>query len=72
MTLTYQEKELQILREAVDKAEEITAKNLVQSETVKNIINIVENFLIKKNVYAMVVQQLIIYYQYKTNSIIKI
>ena len=48
MTLTYQEKELQILREAVDKAEEITAKNLVQSETVKNIINIVENFLIKK------------------------
>ena len=48
MSLTYQDKELQILREAVDKAQEITAKKLVQSETVKNIINIVENFLIKK------------------------
>jgi hypothetical protein len=48
MSFTYQDKELQILREAVDKAQEITAKKLVQSETVKNIINIVENFLIKK------------------------
>ena len=47
MTLTYQEKELQILKDAVDKAQEITAKKLVQSETVINIINIVENYLIK-------------------------
>ena len=48
MTLAYNDKELQILREAVDKAQEISAKKLVQSETVKNIIKILENFIIEK------------------------
>ena len=48
MTLPYKEKELQILREAVDKAQEISAKKLVQSETVKNIIKILENFITEK------------------------
>jgi len=44
----FEEKELEILREAVDKAEERTGKRVAQSEDVKDIIKIVENFLRKK------------------------
>ena len=42
------EKELDILREAVDKAEEIAAKKLINSDSVQEIIDIVEHFLRKK------------------------
>ena len=42
---SFQEKELAILREAVDKAEERAGKKVAQSEDVKKIMNIVENFL---------------------------
>lgn len=44
----FEEKELAILRAAVDKAEEITGRKLLHSEDVQKIIRIVENF-IRKN-----------------------
>jgi hypothetical protein len=44
----FQEKELEILRKAVDKAEERSAKKMVDSPDIKNIISIVEEFLKKK------------------------
>ena len=42
---SFQDKELAILREAVDKAEERAGKKIAQSDDVKKIMNIVENFL---------------------------
>lgn len=42
------EKEIKILREAIDKAENIAANKLAQSEETKNIIKIVEEFIIDK------------------------
>jgi hypothetical protein len=45
---TLGEKELDILREAVDKAEETAAKKLINSDSVQEIIDIVEQFLRKK------------------------
>ena len=45
---SFEEKELAILRNAVDKAEEITGRKLLHSEDVQKIIRIVENF-IRKN-----------------------
>ena len=42
------EKELEILRDAVDKAEERAAKKLINSDSVQEIIDIVEHFLRKK------------------------
>jgi hypothetical protein len=47
--LSFEDCELTILRMAVDKAEEKIAKRIVNSEEVKKIINIVENFIKKKN-----------------------
>jgi hypothetical protein len=41
--------EMSILRLAVDKAEENTAKRVVSSPEIKSIIEIVENFIKKKN-----------------------
>ena len=46
--LTFKEKELAILRAAVDLAEEKAGRKIAQSEEVKKIISIVENFLRKK------------------------
>ena len=46
--LNFQEKELFILREAVDKAQQYQSKKIVQSAEVKEIILIVEDFLRKK------------------------
>jgi hypothetical protein len=46
--LTFEEKELEILRDAVDKAEERAGKKLAQSDKVKDIIDIVEDFLRSK------------------------
>lgn len=43
--MTFQDCELAILRQAVDKAEEIKGKNIVSSPEIKKIIGIVENFL---------------------------
>jgi len=45
---TLEEKELEVLRAAVDKAEERAGKKLTHSEEVKDIINIVETFLREK------------------------
>jgi hypothetical protein len=47
--MTFQECELAILRQAVDKAEEIQGKNVVSSPEIKKIIGIVENFLRTKS-----------------------
>ena len=47
--LTFQECELAILRMAVDKAEEKIAKKIVNSDDIKVIIKIVEDFIKKKN-----------------------
>jgi len=46
--LTFADCELAILRQAVDKAEEIQGKNTANSPEVKKIISIVENFLRSK------------------------
>ena len=43
--MTFEEKELEILRDAVDKAGERAGKKLAQSDKVKEIIEIVEDFL---------------------------
>lgn len=43
--LTYDEKELEILRDAVDLAQERAAKKVIRNPQVKEIINIVEKFL---------------------------
>lgn len=45
---TLEDKELAILREAVDKAERKSGRKLVQSDQIKKIITIVENFIRKK------------------------
>ena len=45
MTETFEDKELQILRSAIDNATTISGRKLVQSDTVKKIIAILENFL---------------------------
>ena len=45
MNLSLQEKELSILRDAVDKSEKIAARKILQSPEVKRIIVIVENFI---------------------------
>jgi hypothetical protein len=50
--ITLEECELAILRMAVDKAEEIEGKAIVNSPEVKKIINIVEDFLKKKKLVA--------------------
>jgi hypothetical protein len=47
--LTFNDCELAILRMAVDKAEEKIAKRVVQSDEIKKIIRIVEDFIKKKN-----------------------
>ena len=47
--LTFEDCELAILRMAVDKAEEKIAKRVVNSEDIKNIIKIVEDFIKQKN-----------------------
>jgi len=46
---SFEEKELAILRDAVDLAEKNAGKKLSQSDDVKNIITIVEHFIILKN-----------------------
>ena len=47
--LTFSDCELAILRMSVDKAQEKMAKRVVNSDDIKNIINVVENFIKKKN-----------------------
>ena len=42
---SFQEKELEILRNAVDKIDSIKGKKLIRSPEVKTIIDIVEQFL---------------------------
>ena len=46
--MTFQECELAILRNAVDESEHIRGEKIVQSEEIKEIIHILEDFLIKK------------------------
>jgi hypothetical protein len=46
--ITSNKKELLILKKAVDNIEKITGKNLVQSDNIKKIINIVEKFISDK------------------------
>lgn len=48
MKKTFQEKELEILRNAVDKNQKKIRKKIVDSSDIKKIIKIVENFLISK------------------------
>ena len=45
MRETFEEKELQILRNAIDNATSISGRKLVQSDAIKKIIEILENFL---------------------------
>jgi len=48
-SMLFSECELAILRDAVDEAEEMNTKELVQNESTKKIIKIVEQFIIEKN-----------------------
>ena len=41
----FEEKELQILRDAIDRATSLSGKKLAQSDEVKNILDILEEFL---------------------------
>ena len=45
MKETFEEKELQILRNAIDNATSISGRKLVQSDAIKKIIEILETFL---------------------------
>ena len=45
MSKLYEEKELKILRSAIDNATFIIGKKLVQSDSIKNIIEILETFM---------------------------
>ena len=45
MRESFEEKELQILRKAIDNATSISGRKLAQSDTIKKIIEILENFL---------------------------
>ena len=47
MSKSFQDKELEILRNAVDKNQKKIRKKIVSNPDIKKIINIVENFLIK-------------------------
>ena len=51
-SMTFQDCELAILRLAVDKAEEKMGKRVVQSDDIKKIIVILENFIKKKSLIA--------------------
>lgn len=48
--MTFQDCELAILRNAVDESEIIKGENLVRSEDIQNIIKILENFILRKQV----------------------
>jgi hypothetical protein len=50
--MTFQDCELAILRIAIDKAEEKMGKRVVQSDDIKKIIIILENFIKRKNLIA--------------------
>ena len=43
-----QEKEIQILREAIDKADKFISKRVVRSKIIKDILKVIENFIKKK------------------------
>ena len=49
----FQEKELEILRQAVDKAEKISGKRMISSPEIQKMIFIVENFFKKKKTYLL-------------------
>ena len=46
--MSFQEKELDILRDAVDKNEKLRGKKKINDPKIKKIIEIVEGFLVKK------------------------
>ena len=53
--MTFQDCELAILRDAVDKAEVNTSSKMASSELVRSMISLLEDFLRrKKNVFVMV------------------
>jgi len=60
--LTLEEKEIAILRDAVDIAEKRKGKQVTSNPDVKRIISILEDFLKKKNLFVMEAQLLIIYF----------
>jgi hypothetical protein len=70
--MSFEDCELAVLRSAVDKIEKQTGRKKIENPEVKEIINIVENFLKKPKEYVMVEQQLIIYYQLMTNFMINL
>jgi len=47
--ISFQEKELKILREAVDSATSILGEKMVKSDNIKSLINILENFIRSNN-----------------------
>ena len=56
--MTFEECELAILRQAVDSVDKIEGEELLRNPEVKTIIEVVEEFLKKKNVFVTVVQLL--------------
>ena len=51
--LSFQDKELAILREAIDKNEKIQGKQTLDDPKIKRIIEIVEQFLMKKKTFML-------------------
>ena len=51
--MTFQDCELAILRDAVDKAEVNTSSKMASSELVRSMISLLEDFYVAKNVFVM-------------------
>ena len=51
--MTFQECELAVLRHAVDENEKISGEKLASSDEIKKMIQIVEDFLIKKKTHLL-------------------
>ena len=68
--MSFEECELAILRSAVDKIGLKSGRKKINNPEIQDIIKIVEDFLKKISVFAMVEQQLITYFHWKTNFMI--
>ena len=68
--MSFQECELAILRQAVDKADVIEGEKLLKDPEVKKIIDIVENFCAFAKEFATEVLLLMLFFHLKTNSMI--
>lgn len=65
--MTFEDCELAILRHAVDETDILQKQKIANSDDVKQMIQILENFLIRKNSFVMEERRLITYCQNMRN-----